>query len=250
MASLRPVETTIEPAGSLRVADAASTIGGPRLAATQAVLVAEPEVAAVRATAVAARASVVQLAALHDEGVAPCEDLPAQTTAANDAFDRVAINPCCCRGTRLPRRQQQVLDMFAQGKSQKEIGFDLGIAGSTVATHLRKALDRLSIERQLVPYAASVLRDGAELPEDAGHVPLPSVLTSAEADIVRAVLRGASNAEIARVRGRSVRTVANQIASMFRKLSVGSRSELYARAAEWRAGSAATNAIAPSSMFE
>jgi len=243
MASLQAVETTIARGSSPRSVDAASTIGPPHLAAHPGALVSVPEPAAVCAMVGAAPASVVQLAALRDERVAPCDDLPAQTTAANDAFDRVAVNARCCRGANLPRRQQQVLEMFAQGMSQKHIGYDLGIAGSTVATHLRKALDRLNIERQLVPYAASVLRDGAELPDDAGHVPLPSILTRAEADIVRAVLRGASNAEIAGVRGRSVRTVANQIASMFRKLNVGSRSELYARAAEWRAAAAGADAV-------
>jgi DNA-binding NarL/FixJ family response regulator len=43
--------------------------------------------------------------------------------------------------------------------------------------------------------------------------------------------RGLSNAEIARSRGRSPRTVANQVAKIFEKLGVSSRSELYARRA-------------------
>lgn len=65
-------------------------------------------------------------------------------------------------------------------------------------------------------------------------VPLPdaddlSVLTSAERDVCRRLLRGRSNAEIAQARGRSDRTIANQVAAIFHKLGVGSRAELAAR---------------------
>jgi DNA-binding NarL/FixJ family response regulator len=51
-------------------------------------------------------------------------------------------------------------------------------------------------------------------------------LTSAEASIAEAILEGASNRRIAFERGRSVNTVANQIAALFRKLGVRSRQEL------------------------
>ncbi|UQA62031.1 helix-turn-helix domain-containing protein [Polyangium aurulentum] len=51
-------------------------------------------------------------------------------------------------------------------------------------------------------------------------------LSPAEREVVELLLSGASNAEIARQRGTSARTVANQAASIFRKLGVGSRMEL------------------------
>jgi DNA-binding CsgD family transcriptional regulator len=51
-------------------------------------------------------------------------------------------------------------------------------------------------------------------------------LTPAEREIAAMVVEGMSNAEIARARGKSVRTIANQVASAFRKLRVGSRVEL------------------------
>ena len=51
-------------------------------------------------------------------------------------------------------------------------------------------------------------------------------LTTAERDIAAMVVDGMSNAEIARARGKSVRTIANQVASALRKLGVGSRVEL------------------------
>ncbi len=51
-------------------------------------------------------------------------------------------------------------------------------------------------------------------------------LTRAEWDVARAVLGGATNAEIATERRRSVNTVVKQVASVFRKLGVCSRLEL------------------------
>ncbi len=53
-------------------------------------------------------------------------------------------------------------------------------------------------------------------------------LTSTETEVVRLALQGLSNAAIGRRRGRAERTIANQLASAFRKLGVGSRAELAA----------------------
>ncbi len=54
-------------------------------------------------------------------------------------------------------------------------------------------------------------------------------LSDAERAVAETLLGGWSNARIARERGVSVRTVANQVASVFRKLGVRSRAELAAR---------------------
>lgn len=59
-----------------------------------------------------------------------------------------------------------------------------------------------------------------------GASALPDTLSAAEQEVARALLRGATNAEIAEARGVSARTVANQIASIFKKLGVSSRAEL------------------------
>jgi DNA-binding CsgD family transcriptional regulator len=53
-----------------------------------------------------------------------------------------------------------------------------------------------------------------------------ATLTPAESEVAAHVLEGRSNAEIARLRGSSERTVANQVASLYRKLGVRSRLEL------------------------
>jgi DNA-binding NarL/FixJ family response regulator len=53
-------------------------------------------------------------------------------------------------------------------------------------------------------------------------------LTAAEREVVSALLAGLANREIAAQRRCSVRTVANQVASVFRKTGVRSRAELAA----------------------
>jgi len=58
-----------------------------------------------------------------------------------------------------------------------------------------------------------------------------ALLTTAERAVVALVLSGWSNAQVALRRGCSARTVANQLASAYRKLGVGSRAELAARVA-------------------
>lgn len=54
---------------------------------------------------------------------------------------------------------------------------------------------------------------------------LPETFSAAEREIALAVLEGRSNAAIAAERSTSIRTVANQIGAMFRKLGVHSRPE-------------------------
>ncbi|MGV3621624.1 MAG: response regulator transcription factor [Archangium sp.] len=65
--------------------------------------------------------------------------------------------------------------------------------------------------------------------EPAPEVPQTPSLTGAEQAVLTLLLKGASNADIARHRKSSVRTVANQVASVFRKYGVRSRAELVAR---------------------
>jgi len=55
-------------------------------------------------------------------------------------------------------------------------------------------------------------------------------LTPAERAVMTLIVDGRSNAEAARARGVAIRTVANQVSSVLRKLSAGSRRELAASA--------------------
>lgn len=56
-----------------------------------------------------------------------------------------------------------------------------------------------------------------------------SGLPRAQRETAELLLAGLGNAEIARRRGRSERTVANQVAAIFRRFGVSSRAELVAK---------------------
>lgn len=195
----------------------------------------------------------------------------------------------------LTEREQQIVGYIRAGVSIKLISFELGLAPSTVATHVANVMSKLGVASRLEligllshvpfcppcrqprtaaatlrsigrpavhePHATQVIDPNASsihhsmaqpalpaAPEDLSGAlfhhdgqeylvlsyslllpPLPTVLTPAEREVLAGVLQGKSNAEIALLRGTSLRTVANQIASIFRKLGVGSRAELIAR---------------------
>ena len=63
---------------------------------------------------------------------------------------------------------------------------------------------------------------------DALAHPALGALTPAEREVVAFVACGLGNAAIAEKRGTSARTVANQLASVYRKLEIGDRHELVA----------------------
>jgi len=63
----------------------------------------------------------------------------------------------------------------------------------------------------------------------------PVSLTPAERQVLTLVIAGGSNAAIARSRKTSVRTVANQVASLLAKLGAGSRYDLIRRFGATRA---------------
>ena len=64
----------------------------------------------------------------------------------------------------------------------------------------------------------------------------PASLTEAEREVATMLFEGTASAEMARRRGTSERTIVNQIASIFRKVGVGSRAELVARLFRRQAG--------------
>jgi DNA-binding NarL/FixJ family response regulator len=57
----------------------------------------------------------------------------------------------------------------------------------------------------------------------------PETLSAAELDVLKRIVRGDTNAQIARARKSAVRTVANQVASLLRKTGAASRYELIQR---------------------
>ena len=107
----------------------------------------------------------------------------------------------------------------------KAIAGTLGLARSTVSMTLGSAAAKLGLRSStdLARLVRALVTDDADLDT--------SALTPAEREVLRLVLEGRSNAEIAQARGRSIRTIANQVASILRKTKNPSRRALRVKAA-------------------
>ncbi len=145
---------------------------------------------------------------------------------------------------RLGRRELLVLSAAESGAANKLVAIEQSLACSTVCESLQLAISKLGFaNRAEFLKVMACLRNGREgsglrvlgeapqcwvvLPVEARG--LDPRLTSAERQVVAGVLNGRTNAAIASARRTSRRTVANQLASIYRKLGVSSRWELAAR---------------------
>ena len=146
---------------------------------------------------------------------------------------------------KLSGRERCVIERLIGGSSQKTISFDLGVALTTVSVHLRVALDKLGIRLwEHAVLAGSIIQSRRAVENGAGPMGADerlavakvelcskalSQLTSAEREVALLVVDGLTNAEIGVQRHTSPRTIANQVAAVFRKLGVHGRLELIRR---------------------
>lgn len=150
---------------------------------------------------------------------------------------------------RLTCRERRCAEKAARGAANAEIAWDLGLSESTASTLVQSAMHKVGIihrhhlgeifdpSPRTEPRAVSLAHIDERLSAvsiQSGGVVQEMALSRSERQVVLALLGGASNREIARARGTSDRTVANQIQSIYRKLGVRSRSELGA-ALRWGA---------------
>jgi DNA-binding NarL/FixJ family response regulator len=150
----------------------------------------------------------------------------------------------------LEGRRLMILEQVLSGVGQKRIALDLGLAPSTVALNARMGLGSLGVTcrpsraHPLLMLAAKLatvhdLRSTADLSfveTDAGimrvlsiprpDLPLRRTVPPAELAVVASLVEGVCYREIAKRRGTSTRTIANQITAVFRRLKVSGRSEL------------------------
>lgn len=144
------------------------------------------------------------------------------------------------------------LERVLGGEAQKVLAYELGRAGPTIAAYCSQALLAISYEHNcarapiLLVMAAMAAR-GARVPKarlertlDDGSwvvsVAMPGSnlarrLSPGEWQVARAVIEGKSHAEIAGARGTSLRTIANQLASVFGKTGLYGCPALRAKAA-------------------
>jgi DNA-binding NarL/FixJ family response regulator len=154
-----------------------------------------------------------------------------------------------CRRPRAP--DCSLVERVLTGEAGKAIAADLRISLSTLSARCSMALAALGCSRlvsRLSPVVAMAAL--AASGEAFGHAKLESRfmdssliclasvvspaqslrdrLSNSEYEVARAMIEGESHVAIARARGTSQRTVANQLASIFRKLNVSGRSALRA----------------------
>jgi DNA-binding CsgD family transcriptional regulator len=146
----------------------------------------------------------------------------------------------------------RVLARYLIGESQKSLAIELGLSPSAVTCRIQYALKAMGLAgcgsraplllavaahaRQAAPAIRGrrsqlALPDGRSLWVISVRRPdleFPARLSAAEAAVVRELVAGRSHAQIASLRRTSLRTVANQLAAVFRKLSVSGRGELIA----------------------
>jgi DNA-binding NarL/FixJ family response regulator len=149
-------------------------------------------------------------------------------------------------------RRLSILESILCGVGQKRIAIELGLAPSTVALNASLALQGLGVsgrpsrvhpllmraaaaarEHQLVAGSVSFIRHGDIDLQVIGIARpdrrLADVLPAAELEVVRYLLEGRCYADMAKRRGTSERTIANQIAAVFKRMKVSGRSELLLR---------------------
>ncbi len=124
----------------------------------------------------------------------------------------------------LTRGELDVVSYAARGLSSKLVAYALGIATPTVSARLSSAAHKIGLasRTELVRLAAMLTRDPR-----AGFEHL--ALTTAERDVLELLAQGLSNEEIARIRNRSVRTIANQVARLLQKTNSPTRRSLVTR---------------------
>jgi len=134
--------------------------------------------------------------------------------------------------------EARTIELAVLGKRPKEMTSELGISLSRVYALQQSALDKLgarcigdvrALAQRLPGKLLTRISLGLEaivaLKAPAASHDL-SRLTGAERAVVRDLASALSQGEIARRRKRSVRTVANQVASLYKKLRVSDRNEL------------------------
>jgi DNA-binding NarL/FixJ family response regulator len=143
----------------------------------------------------------------------------------------------------LTGRESAVAGLLALALPDKQIAYELGISEGTVRAHVHAILVKLgvssralAIDRLAPDVTACELEIGERGPKlvvfeqrSRRSERVLAVLTTAEREVVELLARGMSTAAVARVRRRSVATVARQIASAYAKLGVRSRAELVQR---------------------
>jgi DNA-binding CsgD family transcriptional regulator len=163
--------------------------------------------------------------------------------------ERCLLVVCPQHGRSLSYRRRQVLERVLLGSRPKVLSADLGLSPSSVSGALAQSLKGFGLStgtlglplvlvlaaraalksRSFEGRASTVSTDGVKLTVVSVARPdwhVRPLLSTAEFDVIGHVLEGKTHQQIADIRKSSMRTIANQIASAYRKLGASGRIEL------------------------
>jgi DNA-binding CsgD family transcriptional regulator len=121
--------------------------------------------------------------------------------------------------------EHDVVSYAARGLTSKLVAYALGLSASTVSARLASAARKIGLATRL-----ELVRIAAMLTCDPRARFEQLALTTSERDVLALLAQGLSNEQIAQRRGRSIRTIANQVASLLAKTGAASRRALVASA--------------------
>jgi DNA-binding NarL/FixJ family response regulator len=119
--------------------------------------------------------------------------------------------------------ERACVELVRRGHGNKQIAYALGLSTGTVGSALSRAMRKLGVRTRV-----ELISLGDVICLDTVARVLGPRATRAEIAVAALATTGLSNREIANQRRVSVRTVANQLASVFERVGVGSRAELAA----------------------
>lgn len=124
---------------------------------------------------------------------------------------------------KITERDQQVLDLLREGCSNKEIGKRMGICHNTVKAHIARLCDRAGVDPRSTTKRLHLLN--RLYPAQVNEKKLEA-LTEKQRRVVRAVLEGRKNREIADAMVHSEQVIKNDLRNIFDRVGVWSRLEL------------------------
>lgn len=128
-------------------------------------------------------------------------------------------------GRALSQAEVSTIARAAVGQPLRKIAAEMRVSTGTVSRRLARVTSKIGLTSSIdaIRVFSRILRPDAAIPK---RYPL----STAEDEILELLRRGMTNTEIAKTRGRSIRTIANQVGAVLRKRGVTSRRALYALA--------------------